>query len=514
TEVFYNKLVYLYLSNGQLDQAITVCRNGLNRFPKNSKLLLALAEVLTARGENEEALSYLNQVSINPHTIKALLLSGLIQTQNQYYSQAEQTLTQLVHVDPGNPLGYHLLGRNYVLTQQYREAEKNLRKALTLRPSLTNARILLAWIMESVGKLKQAEDEYKILRKINPENREIQEKLEQLKFANNKETDNITASGNAGTIPDDSDLNLVMGMIFFEQSLYLRALKEFRLFLSQEKDNKEVRLLIAKIYELYKNYSKAIDELETLIELDPQSVEFLLQIARMHHLNENTDRAVDYLQKAAYLQPDDDQIYHSLSLAYLSKNQQEKAIEFIRKALALAPEATSLNNKKATYYFELGALLEQVDQVDEAIESMREVLRINPRHSNAHNFIGYLYALQGEKLDKAIDHLEKALAVQPQNGYFLDSLGWIYYRQGNSEQALAEIKKAMIYTSPDPVIYDHLGDIHFDLKNYEEAGRAWKISLSLTHRKIEEASPDSELPDVNTLEEKLQNLDHLLKQSF
>ena len=505
-ENFYIKLVNLYQIKGQLDLAITVCRNGLERFPENIDLLLTLAETLFALGESRESLSYLERVSANTHNIKALLLSGNIHIQNKDYTQAENSLTKAVLVDPGNPLGYHFLGRNYALKKQYKEAEKSLRKALTLRPSLTNTRILLAWIMETVGNIQQAENQYKVLRKIDPENIEIKEKLAQLSLKNTYESGNQTVKGDTGPIPKDSSIYLKLGLMFFEQSQFMRALKEFRLFLAGDED-KEIRFLIVRIYELFKNYSKAIDELVVLQGKEPDSVELLLQIARMHHINENTDKAIDVLQNAVRLRPDNDQIYHSLSLAYLSKNQQLKAIEFIRKAI-------ELNKKNATYYFELGALLEQVDQVDEAIKNMREVLRINPRHSNAHNFIGYLYALQGERLDQAIDHLEKALAVQPQNGYFLDSLGWIYFQQGKSKQALVEIKKAMIYTSPDPVIYDHLGDIYFDLKNYEEAEKAWKISLSLTNRKKEEASPEAELPNVSQLESKLQKLENLMKQSF
>ena len=90
---------------------------------------------------------------------------------------------------------------------------------------------------------------------------------------------------------------------------------------------------------------------------------------------------------------------------------------------------------------------------------MQKTLELNPNHSNAHNFIGYIYSVRGVNLDKALEHLTKALAIQPKNGYFLDSLGWIYYQKGDSKRALTEIKRAMVYTSPDPVLYDHLGDV-------------------------------------------------------
>jgi Tfp pilus assembly protein PilF len=78
--------------------------------------------------------------------------------------------------------------------------------------------------------------------------------------------------------------------------------------------------------------------------------------------------------------------------------------------------------------------------------------------------------------------LEQALNIQPRNGYFLDSLGWIYHKKGEPKQALVHIKKAMVYAQPDPVLYDHLGDVHFSMDNVTEARKAWKTSLALTLR--------------------------------
>ncbi|MFQ5673554.1 MAG: DciA family protein [Nitrospinales bacterium] len=505
TEKFYPKLAHLYLRDGKTDQVIAVCRNGLERFPENAKLMLLLAEVLAARGENREALAYLEKIPASPHNTRALLLSGLIYGKEKNHAKAEKTLNKATLVDPTNSLAFHLLGRNYALNSQYAKAEQALKKTLALRPSLRDSRILLAWVLEKTGNFKEAAEEYNILMKLDPENTRFREQFQQLKQINSGEQDIPSTEEFAGPLPGDSSLYLKMGMIFFEQTRYTAALEDFRLVLAQE-EKKNVRLLIARIYEIFQNYKKAIDELNVLLKQEPESVEILLQLARMYHLNEETGEAIKVLQTAARLYPDNDRIYRSLSLAYMAQKQPDRAIQYIRKAL-------ELDQDNPAYYFELGALLEQVGRVDEAIETMHKVLEIDSRHSNAHNFIGYLYAIKGEQLDQAVDHLEKALAVQPQNGYFLDSLGWIYFRKGETRRALAEIKKAMIYTSPDAVIYNHLGDIQFALKNYKEAGRAWKTSLSLTRKKSQEEN-DVELPDPKTLEEKINKLNNLLKTSF
>ena len=70
----------------------------------------------------------------------------------------------------------------------------------------------------------------------------------------------------------------------------------------------------------------------------------------------------------------------------------------------------------------------------------------------------------------------------------------------------------MIYTDPDPVLYDHLGDILFSLKNYDEAKGAWKNSRSLTlHKK---GDLGGEMPNPQTLQEKIERAKKLIQQSY
>ncbi|MCH7499658.1 MAG: tetratricopeptide repeat protein, partial [Nitrospinae bacterium] len=272
-------------------------------------------------------------------------------------------------------------------------------------------------------------------------------------------------------------------------------------------EDKGLRLVIAKIYELLGRMDKAITEVEAYRNagVGEESVDILLNLARLYGLNKEMRKSIELLSRAVAMEPENDRLYHALSLAHMSLNEYDDAYRNINQAI-------DLNSKKDTYYFEQGALLERLGHYDQAIVSMKQTLEINPHHSNAHNFIGYIYATQGVELDKALGHLEQALTIQPRNGYFLDSLGWIYHKKGEFEQALEHIKKAMVYAQPDPVLYDHLGDVYFSMKNVTEARKAWKSSLALTLKKLED--PSGEIPDLDTLREKIREADQLMLQSF
>ncbi len=504
-EAFHEKLAGLLLRSGQIDELLQVCGASLERFPNNPALNMIMADVLAARQDSYGAIKHYQKVTeADPGGARAYLLQGIVFDSLKQYERAKELYEQVALAEPNNPLGHFYLGRAHIQAGQLENAEKSFEKAISLRPNYIQAREHLAWVLMYLGKTEQALREYKLLAKLDPRNKKVRDHVEQLQ---RKSADPLAnhQSGIPEELQDQPDIHMNIAAIFYEQAIYLKALDEFQLLLAKE-DTKEPHMLLARIYEILGRLDKAIEEFEILKKMEPESVEILRYAARLYSLDGQPEEAIRLIQEAVKLEPENDSLYHSLALAYMGVEKYDLAIENMRIAI-------TLNDSKDSYYFELGALLERGGNYDDAIQNMQQAIALNPMHSNAHNFIGYMYALQGNYLDKAISHLKKALSIQPRNGYFLDSLGWIYFKKGEPELALTEIKKAMVYAPPDPVLYDHLGDVQFSLKNYEAANGAWKTSLSLT--KVKKDDPDGgEVPDLGVLQEKLKKVDKLLQESY
>lgn len=497
----HERLAILLLRSGNFEGVEKSCREGLSQFPNNVLLNMMMGSVLSSQGKYEESLPYFQKViGLRIGGSRGYLLLGTTYEQLKQFDKAQETFKKLVLADPSNPLGQYYLGRTYLRSGNFQEAAINLEKSVSLRPNFLQAREHLAWVLNRVGKKEEAIREYKLLLKLNPGNKRVRKQLENLHQASSGSQEELPRE-----LTDPADVHMIIGGIFYEQALYLKALEEFQLALAQ-KVKKEPLTLLARIYEILGRLDKAIQQFETLRELRPGSVDVLRYMARLYSLDNRPENAIAVIKKAIEIQPENDSLYHLLSLAYMTVEKFDLAIENMHTAI-------TLNDHKDSYYFELGALLERSGQVDSAIQNMERAIEINPMHSNAHNFLGYMYALEGQYLDKALTHLKKALSIQPRNGYFLDSLGWIYFKKGNSKKALREIKKAMVYTPPDPVLYDHLGDIQFSLKNYNEASGAWKTSLSLTRVKKDDAN-DSEMPDPKNLKEKIEKVEKILRGSL
>jgi len=507
TEKFFEKWVHLLLRTGQLDKAVKAGQEALARFPKNKAIHMDLADILANQGQASPAIYHYEKVNqINPKSSRAIFLKGTVLEEQGKWDQAKNMYLQSVKIEHNNPLGQFYLGRALLQNNELVEAEKRFQMAVILKPNLLEARKHLAWVYERLGKTEEALKEYNFLIKLKKNNPFIKDRIEKLQNASSlghKKT--LTNSkGIPAELLKQPNVHMKIAAIYFEETLYLRALDEFQLVLAAD-DHKDPHLLMARIYENQGRLDKALEEFAILRKFEPKSMNILLYSARLYQIAKKPDLTIKLLQKAAALEPENDEIFHSLALAHMSKNENKKAVVSMKKAL-------SLNPKKDTYYFELGALMEKSGDFKGAIVNMRQAIEINPLHSNAHNFLGYIYALEGRDLDRALEHLTKALTIQPRNGYFLDSLGWIYFKKGDSKKALAQIQKALIYTEPDPVLYDHLGDIQFSLKNYDEAKGAWKNSRSLTlHKK---GDLGGEMPNPQILQEKIERAKKLIQQNY
>jgi tetratricopeptide (TPR) repeat protein len=130
--------------------------------------------------------------------------------------------------------------------------------------------------------------------------------------------------------------------------------------------------------------------------------------------------------------------------------------------------------------FNVGAIHEQNGRFDEAVNTFELLLSIDPDHSQALNYLGYMFADRNVRLQESLDLIERALAVDSNSGAFIDSYAWVLYRLGRYEESLVQIRKAIeLIPVDDPIVTEHLGDIHFALGNVAEARAAWQAALEL-----------------------------------
>jgi Tfp pilus assembly protein PilF len=126
------------------------------------------------------------------------------------------------------------------------------------------------------------------------------------------------------------------------------------------------------------------------------------------------------------------------------------------------------------------------------------LLKRSPDEPGPNNDLGYLYAEQGKNLEKAASMIRKALQEDPENFAYLDSMGWVLFKQGKLKEAMDTITRAAeqmrrLGIDPDPTIFEHLGDISFQLQEIDKAEDAWRQALKAAEHAI---PPDKRVAEI------------------
>jgi tetratricopeptide (TPR) repeat protein len=185
--------------------------------------------------------------------------------------------------------------------------------------------------------------------------------------------------------------------------------------------------------------------------------------------------------------PDNAEFLYHLGTLYESIEAYDRAEEYLKRGLEAAPEDTRL-------HFRLGVVYDKWGRKEDSIASMKTVIRLDPKHANALNYLGYTYADMGKNLDEAERLVKEALKYKPDDGYITDSLGWVYFQKGLYEKSLQYLNRAVELVPDDPVILEHLGDVHLKLSNKEKALEYYRRSLDLREK------------DKEPIEEKIRRL--------
>lgn len=179
---------------------------------------------------------------------------------------------------------------------------------------------------------------------------------------------------------------------------------------------------------------------------------------------------------------------HELGICYSLLGNFERAAEYLARLLEQTPDyleggaATGLRAYcliQVARYEEAEALLraripgsptdarllamlafvfEKTGRTQEAIETHRRILSIDPGNTNSLNSLGYLLTLHGSATEagEAYDSLKKALEASPNNPAYLDSFGVFLARRGQTDNARRALTKALQRAPQNAEILGHL----------------------------------------------------------
>ena len=116
------------------------------------------------------------------------------------------------------------------------------------------------------------------------------------------------------------------------------------------------------------------------------------------------------------------------------------------EAAAHFAAALEINPSFAHARHNMGMILVQRGKLDEAISEFSKAVEIEPTFTDAYNKLGAALASRG-KLDEAIANFSKAIEINPAYGSAHANLGSAYEQQGRTADAIAAYSRALQFTA-------------------------------------------------------------------
>jgi len=129
-------------------------------------------------------------------------------------------------------------------------------------------------------------------------------------------------------------------------------------------------------------------------------------------------------------------------------------------------------------YANIGAVLFQKGQVDEAIREYQKALEINPNDGRTHNNLGV--ALDDERrIPEAIDQYQQALRLNLDGAETRNNLGNALNQEGRTPEAISQFEQALRFKPDDAEFHDHLANALRQAGRMEEAMGQYELAFQI-----------------------------------
>lgn len=460
------------LSN--FDEGLELAKKMSLLYPRNSDIMLSYGRLLAAKGDMKDAEKNLRvAVRLRPENLESsVLLIQILQAQNRN-KEAIEVAIAMVEKNPDFIEGWALLARLHLVNGQGAKAIPAARKAYDLNATDAEKIHLLAVSLLVGGQARSSltyfdtlmrseyfsDDAIGNMRKLYDE---VDPKKTYLSIF--QKIDKESGKRSDG-------LSFQLAVLEWGKENFQDSSQILKDLAARYPKNEKLTYLLALTQE--KN-DQADEALKTYLSLDDKSELYAVTRVRAFELLKRLGRNEEALKVAEdAIEAKSEQIvmFYSMASNMLSSmGKNDEAIALVSKGLEKDPADVELLFLKSVFY-------EKGQKIKESMATLREVIKRDPKHAAALNYLGYMYAERNENLKESESLIRRALDEKPDNGYYLDSLGWVYFQQKRYKEAIVTLEKALQLTNNDATIAEHLGDAYYAAGDEQKALGAYKIAI-------------------------------------
>ena len=477
-------------------QALALAQDLAEKYPDDVENLLLLARL--KKGNEKDMTILLERIlQLAPEDKETFLRLGKVYMDEGMTLEAMNLFSRMVSIFPDYYVAYFYLGETQRIADQPEAASESYLKSLELDPDLIEPRFRLVDVYKAMGEEKNKTEIITVLKEVldlDPGNERALIELS-LFYFNIKEyqnADDIFAAFSQ-EIRENPDLVVNIAQTLIPENRYQDTVTILSQIRKTLPGNANINFFLGMAYEGLEKPGKAIEYYLKVTPDHPRYKKTILSIAFLYRDMNRTVEAIRFLEQHHRQSPADIDITSYLASFYQESNRYDIAVTMLQRALKATPQNTAL-------LFKLGAVLDTAGQRRQSIETMKTIIKLDPKHASALNYLGYTYAEMGIHLDQALELVQRALEIRPEDGYITDSLGWVYYKKQAYDKAVFYLEKAVELSNYETVIAAHLADAYLKTGEREKAVAMYKKAL-------ENAGQDQK-KEIREIKEKLKKLEN------
>ncbi len=456
---------------GHPAKALEAYEKAVQEDPQALQIFRDIAELRLRMGQPDAALTAAERVKeLAPADPSSFIFLGNVHVAQGDLAKAAESYESALKLDPTNQRALENLGNYYALLDPDK-ALSYYQRYIEQNPRDADIYFQMAIVYQKRGKLSEALEFYK--KSLEWDDEQI---ASHLAIADLYDQQKSTAAAiaeykiAAQMQPASPLIAMRLGNLYYRDGKWDDAQQNFKALQALTPQDPTVYYWLARVAEEKKSWKEAATDAEKAYTLS-QDPQFLPLTAYYMTLDGQMENAIKYLEKAQATDPDSANVLLFLGMDYLDLNKAEKAHEYLSKGVTLYPKDLQMR-------FQLAIADDRLGHFDASVKGFQDLLAIDPKNAAAMNYLGYSWADKGVHLEEAEKLLRRAVALEPESGAYLDSLGWVRLKRGDPREAKGLLEKAVLY-SPDPLIYDHLGDAYLADHHPEVALQAWSKALAM-----------------------------------
>jgi tetratricopeptide (TPR) repeat protein len=268
------------------------------------------------------------------------------------------------------------------------------------------------------------------------------------------------------TDPDRHQDRLTLALLEMQADQLTAAETHLKALLATERFRANAYYHLGELARTRQQFDLAIDRF-LRVDRGELVVEARKQLASLALTHDEPDQAIRWFDEARLLYPG---LRPQLTLAeaqfQTTNGMAEDAIPVLSQALAEDPDRRDVRYTRALAY-------EQMGDIANAENDLRQILDANPDDADALNALGYTLADRTNRYEEAYVLIEKALSQKPESPAILDSMGWVLFKLGRLEEALPYFERAWEIVQ-DHEIAAHYGEVLWSLGRTIEAHQIWE----------------------------------------